>query len=238
METAESPLSGGVRQTGGYRTAIEQTETAIQQRGRYFRNQVIAVTILLLAVLVAAVMTRSIMVITVGLLVIPLSGSFLVADSVLVTTWRSALLTAWVGGDVDFAAFRHTIRVHPTLPKSTLEGMLATLPLAGELLEEQALAASTRQVIAVASTAMQRSRSDALLLKVVTSAIVVFATLAAIWTRNLGSLLVLATLLILPMVRIWRRRKHLARLESEVALCRPDPRFSEADYERMRAALQ
>jgi hypothetical protein len=237
-----SAAQGGVQQrtmsASPYRAAIEQTENAIQRRATFFRNQVIVVSLILVGAITAAVATGSITVLSAALLLIPLSGSFLITDGVLVMAWRSTLIAAWVAGDMDFATFRHTIRVHPMLPKSTLEGMLATLPYAGQLLEEQALGAPTRQAIAAASTAMHGQRSDVLLFKVVASGIVVFATLAAIWTRDWRPLTAFAGLSLLQLVRVWRHRRRLVRLEAEVASRRPDPRFSEADYQRVRVALQ
>ncbi len=220
-----------------YRLAIEQTETAIQRRARVFRNQVVVVSLVSLATILSAAATRSFAPLGAVLVLVPLAGSFLFADAILLTAWRSTLMAAWAACDLDLAAFCHTIRVHPTLPKPTLEGMLATLPVVGELTEEQAVTAPTRQAIAAALTAIHRSRSDDLLFKVVGSAVAVVTVVAAIWIGDWRPLLALLSLLALPIVHAWLERRRLERLRAEIASCRADARFSDADYERIGGAV-
>ena len=221
-----------------YRLAIEQTETTILRRAKYFRNQVVAVVVVALVIVVSAAVLGFVSVLAAALCLIPLCGAFLFADSTLVNEWRSELLSAWTTGQLDLAAFLPTIRVHPQLPTQTLEAMLATLPSAGSLVEEQAILIATRQALAAESAAVHRMRSDALLFKVIGSGVVVAVVLAVVWARSWWPLIGLSALVVLPIVRLWMQRRRRARCNAEVALFRAQPGFSETDYARVLASLQ
>jgi len=221
-----------------YRSAIEQTARTIERRARYFRNQVIVVVTISVVCIVAAVVTRSASALWGWLVLIPACGLFFYTDSRVLMEWRSELLRSWVARELDFAAFRQAILANPALPKATTEGMLASLPSAGDLVAEQQVPTPTRQAIAAASLALHGGRADALLLNVVTGGLIVATAIAAIWMRAWVPLIALSTVVPLPIARVWMRRRRDARCEAEVARCRAQPGFTDADYTRIRAGLQ
>lgn len=221
-----------------YGTAIDQTARTIERRAGYFRNQVIIVVAIGAIVVGGAVLMRSAAALWGWLVLVPACGVFFYADSQLLNEWRSQLLTLWIARALDFAALNEAIRANPALPRATTEGMLASLPSAGDLVAEQKVLTPTRQAIAAASLAMHGGRADALLLKTIVSGLLVATAVTAIWMRAWVPLLALVLLVPLPIARVWMRRRREARCEAEVAQCRVLPGFSEADYTRIQADLQ
>src|SRR5690349_2787902 len=126
-----------------YRVGIELTMRTIERRARYYRNQVIAVALLILVDAGWALAARSVLPLLAILLLVPICGLFLGADHRALNDWRSALLEAWSRRDLDFTAFRDAIRAHPALPPDTAEAMLATLPIVGDLAAEHRISAPT-----------------------------------------------------------------------------------------------
>jgi hypothetical protein len=228
--------SGQEGNVSQYRTALEDAERSIQRRAAWYRNQVVSVVAVAVAVVVSALAARSPLVLGGFLLLIPLSGAFLVADVRLFTRWRSRFLDDWSAKKTDIVAFAAAIRAHPKLPPNTVEGMLATLPSTGDLVAEQAIEAPTRRAIAASAAARQQDRADALLFKVVASGIVVPLALASVWARSWVPLTGLAALLALPIVRVWRASRRRAVCEATVRACREQPGFDEVAYTRVRAA--
>ncbi len=188
-------------------------------------------------VAVSAIIGRSASTLWALLLLVPACGLFFYADNKVLEEWRSELLAGWITRELDLAALCQSIRANPALPRGTAEGMLMTLPSAGDLVAEQKVLTPTRRAIATASLAIHRGKADELLLKAIASGIVVGAFLAALWMRALVPLLGLATLALLPLVRAWTSRRRWAEYDAEVASCRTQPGFSEADYARVRADL-
>ena len=172
------------------------------------------------------------------LLLVPACGLFFHADSRVLQGWRRTLLDAWVTLDLDFEVLRGALLANPALPKGTLEGMLATLPAAGNLVAEQKVLAPTRSAVAVLNLAVYCDRAEALLLKTVASAIVVGAVLAAIWMRAWMPLVALTTIGFLPPAHAWRAYARRQRVDKDVASYRAQPGFSDADYRRMEAGLK
>jgi hypothetical protein len=220
-----------------YRTALDRTTATIDRRARYFRNQIVIVVTIGVLVVIAAIL-RSPSALWAFLLLVPACGLFFFSDSRALNGWRSGLLAAWITGELDFAAYREAIRANPRLPKGTVEGMLMTLPSAGSLVAEQSLPAPTRRAIAAASLALHRGRADALLLQAVASGVVVGVLLAALWMRRWTPLIGLVTLGLVPVIRALVSRWRRTQCEAEVAVCRSQPGFSEADYARVRAGLR
>lgn len=214
-----------------YRTAIDQTTAAVDRRARYFRNQVVIVVAIAALVIIGA-FVWSAAALWAGLLLIPACGLYFHADSRLLNRWRSDLLQPWVARELDLVAYCQAIRANPILPKETTGAMLASLPLARDLISEQKMLTPTRQAIAAASLATHRGRADALLLKTIASGILVGAVVAALWMRALVPLIGLAALAVLPVVGIGLGRWRQARCEAEVAACRTRAGFNESDYTR------
>jgi hypothetical protein len=174
-----------------------------------------------------------------GLLVlIPACGAFFCVDARVLNEWRREILTLWIARDIDFTAFAGSLRANPVLPKETISGMLLTLPCADNLVTEQKLLSPTREAIATVSLGMHRSRADALLLQTIASAIVVSALLAARWTAAWNPLCALAAIALVPPVRLWAVRRRRLRSEAEVAVCREQAGFNEADFARVVETLK
>jgi hypothetical protein len=227
----------GSAAASAYRAAIEATTRVIERRARYFRNQVVAVLLLGVASLAWALAARSWLGLAALLFLIPACGAFLVADARRLDDWRSAVLASWVRREIDLAAFRDAICAHPALPKETTNAMLATLPQAGDLASEQRILTPTRRAAASASQAAHRGRVDALVLNVAVSAIATGVVAAALWTHNWTPLLGLTTLALRPLAGAALRRRRLTARATDVAACRRQPEFQEAEYERLLPSL-
>lgn len=220
-----------------YRTAIDDTTRIIDLRARYFRNQIVIV-VSIGALVVGAALFRGAAALWAWLLIVPACAVFFYVDARVLNSWREAMLGAWISPQIDLEVLRQTIRANPAMPKGTAEGMLETLPAAGDLVAEQKLQPSTRAAIAAVSLAMHRAKADALLLQTIASAILVGAVLTALWTHSWNPLSAIASVAALPAVRVWAARRRLNRADAEVAACRRQDGFSEADFERLRAALK
>jgi hypothetical protein len=218
-----------------YRTAITATEDTIHRRAALFRNQAIAVVVVLAFTLLYSLVATDWRPLFVLLVLVPMCGAFFIADDRTVDRWRQWLLSAWAAREIDFDAFKAALRAHPRLPRRTLDGMLDTLPVAGDLTSEQALQSSTRQAIAAACAASHRRQSDVLRLRVLASAIVAVAALGAVWTGIWPVLIATVALVMLPVVGAWLRRRRRARCQADIAACRLLPDFDETGYERAAA---
>lgn len=168
-----------------YRLAIDLTTRTIERRARYFRNLIVAVVVAGLVSIAWALIARSPAPLAGLALLVPLSGIFFFADNRVLDAWRAGLLDAWVARELDFSAFSAAIRANPALPKATTEGMLATLPSAGSLVEEQRMAIATRQAIAATTLGSHRSASGALALKAAASVLAAGALIVAVaWSAS------------------------------------------------------
>jgi hypothetical protein len=216
-----------------YQVAIEATIRAIEQRARYFRNQIVLVVAVSLAPVTWALLAHSTRPLAGAMLLIPVLGAFVFADHRVVDEWRSGLLAQWAASDLDFAALRSAIRAHPAFPRETTEGMLATLPSAGVLTLEQGISRPTRRAVAAVTLASSRTCSDVIALKVAASGIIGGALVTTAVMGRWQPLTILASLPLIVVVgtllRGWRRSDS----ERIVAVCRGEPEFSEADFARL-----
>jgi len=117
-----------------YQTAINLTTLTIDRRANNYRNLVVAVVLVSLGSIGWAIFAPSLSALSGFFLLLPVCGLYLFIDGKLLNDWRSRLLEGWVRGEIDFQAFCQAVDAIPTLPKSTLQGMIATLPSAGDLL--------------------------------------------------------------------------------------------------------
>jgi len=143
-----------------YRLAIVQTITTIDTRARYFRDFVVADLVLTFGSLGWAAVTWTFSPLAWLLLLFPAWGLFFLLDAKLVNDWRSRLLDAWVKKEIEFRAFCDAVNAIPTLPRETLQTMLATLPSAGDLPTEQLLSSSAREATTALATATHASQPD------------------------------------------------------------------------------
>jgi hypothetical protein len=219
-----------------YRTAIDETTRTIDLRARYYRNLIVTVVSIAIVVLIGGFAARWSF-LWGWLMLVPTCAVFFYLDCRVMNGWRQVLLSQWTRREIDCEVLRQTIRVKPGLPMGTAEGMLMTLPSAGDLRSEQELRSPTRQAIAAVVLAMHRARADALLLQTIASTIIVGALLVAIWTGSWKPLWALAATALVPVARGWTARSRHRRADAEVAACRLQPGFDEADFARVRASL-
>jgi hypothetical protein len=221
-----------------YRLAILQTITTIDTRARYFRNLVVVVVVLTVGSMGWAAVTWTSSPLGAGLLLLFLAwGFFFFLDAKLLKDWHSRLLDAWVKKDIELRGFCDAVSAIPTLPKKTLQSMLATLPSAGDPQTEQRTSSSTREAAAALMTAMHACESDAMALKatgfVIATGLLITAGILWMWQPILG----ITVLAVFPLLRKWLRRRRLRALEETTVTARAKPDFSNATYGELVANL-
>jgi hypothetical protein len=220
-----------------YRLAILQTITTINSRARHFRNLVVAVVVLTLGSMGWAAVTWTFSPLACLLLLFPAWGLFFFLEAKLLSDWRSRLLDAWVKKDIELRGFGDAVSAIPTLPKETLQIMLATLPSAGDLRTEQRISSSLREATAALTTAMHACEADAMALKATAFAIATVSLITAgilwMWQPILG----ITVLALFPFMRKRLRRRRLRALEERTVTARAKPDFSNATYRELVANL-
>jgi len=213
-----------------YRIAIDLTTRTIDRRAKYFRNLIVAVVLLSLGSTGWAMFAWATSPLSGFFLLFPVCGLFFFIDGKLLNDWRFKLLESWVRGEIDFRAFHQTVGAIPSLPKNTLQGMLDTLPLSGDLLTEQEVSSSTREAIAAVVTTIHACRSDAVAVKTAAFAIaggsLILAVMLWTWYPFFGILAVAA----LPWLRKWMRLWRLRRLGERILAARCKPDFNQEKY--------
>src|ERR1700735_2793584 len=220
-----------------YRAAIDQTARIIDTRAKYFRNLIVAVVALALGSIGCAAVTRTVPPLAAILLVVPACGFFFFLDGRLLDNWRSRLIDAWIKKDIDFAVFHKAVNVVPTLPKDTLRSMLVTLPRSRDLIAEQGISSATRQGVAAAIEGIYACQSDALAVKVATSAILAVSVGIAIACRRREALLGILTLVLLPPLKVRLKRRRIEVLKQRTAAARARPDFSDDKYRELVGGL-
>jgi hypothetical protein len=220
-----------------YRIAILQTITTIDTRTRYFRNLVVAMVLVTVSSIGAAALTWTFLPLAGLLLLFPAWGIFFFVDGKLLNDWRSRLLYAWVRKDIELRGFCDAVSAIPTLPKETVQSMLATLPSVGDLTAEQQISSSTREAAAARATAIYACQSDAVALNAtvfaIASCLLITAAILWMWQPIFG----IAVLALLPMLRKWLRRKRLRAFRERTAAARARPDFSNLKYAELVANL-
>lgn len=191
-----------------YRAALDHTTRTIDIRATYFRNLVVAVVSLGLGAIFWALITWTLSPLVGVFLLLPICGVFFFLDNRLLNDWRSQLFEGWARGELDFRSFRAAVEAIPTLPKDTLQSMLATLPSAGDLSTEQGISPTTREAIAAVVTAIHACRSDAIALKaagytIIGGSLAVAVTLG-IWQPLWGMAVIMSFPPLQRRVRLWR----------------------------------
>lgn len=108
--------------------AISGTLRTLEDRGRYFRNLIIAVVAVSGVSCLLTIIFLRWMPLFGFILLIPLVGGFLILDSRRVRRWRSEILQMCRAEALDYPLFQKTIAGFQHLPTRTLLSMLATLP--------------------------------------------------------------------------------------------------------------
>jgi hypothetical protein len=221
-----------------YRILIDETTHVLQRRARYYRDLIVAVVLVGLVAGVWSLVARSPAPLLGLVLAVPLSGLFIFLDHKVLEGWCTRLLEVWSTRELDLSAFAAAIRANPALPKETTEGMLATLPLAGSLVEEQRMTIATRQAVAAKALERHRSISEVVILKTLVASVSAAALIVAVGTHQTRPLALLATVAVVPVMRIGMKRRRAAESECRIAACRGQPGFSKHEYERLVATLK
>ena len=221
----------------GYRIAIDRTSRTLISRAQGFRNLVIAFGVTGLGSVGSMVGLRDLGPALALLLLGPLFGAFLWRDGVILGRWRAQLGEAWIRCEIDFSALSQALAANPTLPQTTVQGMLETLPTTRDLLDEQAVSVSTREAIIHAVAARDGIESAKL-----ASLIVVLAstTIAGILASLIGAWYPLLALAYLPVALLtfrWARRRRLDAAIQKIQVLRQRADFSGAQYLEMLAKL-
>lgn len=221
-----------------YKIALERTTKTIDTRAKYYRNLIVAVIVLTLGSLGWAAATRTLAPLAGLLLVFPICGFFFFLDERLLANWRSGLIRAWIKKDLDFNGFHQAVDSIPKLPKATLRGMLATLPIAGDLVAEQRISSSTREGAAAAVTYFHRCRSDAIAFKAATAAIISASVIATVATGTWKPFWGCTVLVLIPFLGKWLDRRRTKTMNQRTLATREQADFSEHQYREMIERLR
>lgn len=221
-----------------YRTAIHQTTRIIDRRAKYFRNLIVAVTALGMGFSSWAAIAWTFSPLAGLILLIPACGFFFYLDGKLLDNWRCRLVDAWAKKDIDFRSFQDAINAIPKLPKNTVRSMLATLPVAEDLIAEQGISSSTREAVAAAVTGMCAHQSDTILWKAIAAAVLSGSVVMAVVRRTWEPLLGILALFLLPILRTWLRRRRVEVLDQRMLAVRNNPGFNKEKYAELVGCLQ
>jgi hypothetical protein len=107
--------------------AIDITLRTIEDRGRLYRDLVVAVSVVSILSVLSAVLFRHWAAFVGLLLLVPLTGGFLFFDSRRIRRWRAEILEKSLMQGLDVAIFRKTISGFGHLPAGSLHAMLSTI---------------------------------------------------------------------------------------------------------------
>jgi len=117
--------------------AIRCTVQAIERRARFYRNLIVAVSIVGLGSVGLAVAFRNLVMLAGLIVLVPLVGGFFFLDSRLVQRWRAEILDMSRSSEINLSSFRKTILQLRYLPAGSLQGMLSMLPPDAQADQEQ-----------------------------------------------------------------------------------------------------
>lgn len=220
-----------------YRVAIDLTTRTIDSRAKYFRNLIVAVVLVSLGSIGWAMFAWVISPLSGVFLLFSVCGLYFFIDGKLLNDWRSKLLEGWVRGELDFRAFRQAVDAIPTLPKNTLQGMIETLPPAGDLLIEQGISPSTREAIAAVVTTIHACRSDAVAFKAAAFAIVGVSAILAATLKMWQPFFAIAVLTAMPLLRKWARLWRLRHSRERMLAVQQQIDFNAEKYVELVACL-
>jgi NAD(P)H-dependent FMN reductase len=203
-----------------YRTAIDLTIDAVDERARNFRNQVVTVVAGATCTIGAVVALRMLWPLFGFFNLIPICGLFLWLDAVRLAHWRLAIFALWAQRNVDLQAFGHAVRAVPQLPEATLTSMLSLLGTAQVGKIEAQASVHTRQAVA---TVVQFT--DTLALRQLAAKV---CAAAQSW-RPLG---MVTAVLLLPLVLRWLKASLQRQSRVAIMAARQHPDF-DADTFRL-----
>jgi hypothetical protein len=109
--------------------AIDMTLATFEDRGRLYRNLVVAVSLVSLGSILTALLCWRGLPLAGLIIVVPLTGAFIYLDTRRVSAWRNSVLSMCRTRGLDLALFCNTVSQLKHLPQGSLQSMLATLPV-------------------------------------------------------------------------------------------------------------
>lgn len=213
-----------------YRIAIDLTTQTIDNRAKYYRNLVVAVVLTSLASMGWALVSWSLSPLSGLFLIFPICGLFFFIDAKLLNEWRDQLFQSWVKKDIDFCGLCDAVNAISILPKDTLQGMLAILPVAGNISAEQAFSSSTREAIAASIEMNYVNQTDAMAFKVTGFAVVVGALILTIAIHIWQPHLMVVFVTLLPFLQSRTKQWRLKISKERVLSARKQPDFNQEIY--------
>jgi hypothetical protein len=217
-----------------YRIAIDLTTQTIDQRAKHYRNLVVAVVLVTVGSLAWTIIAKQFQALSGLILLFPICGLFFFLDSKLLNHWRSQLFGSWIKKELDFRSFCDAVNAISILPRATLQSMLATLPVANDVVKEQGIASATRKAISALVMAIYACRSDAIAFKTVGFAIgggaAGLAIVLGTWEPLLGN----GALMFLPLLG---QRVKLKRIEDAKNSIISVQRHSDFNHEKYLEAV-
>jgi hypothetical protein len=117
--------------------AIEVTLRTIEERAMLYRNLVVAVSAVSVLSILFAIFFRQSLALAGLIILVPLTGAYLILDSRLLRLWRAGIVEMVRLRGLDVTAFSKTISGFRHLPPNSLNAMISTLPASSELTRQQ-----------------------------------------------------------------------------------------------------
>jgi hypothetical protein len=117
--------------------AIEVTLRTIEERARLYRNLVVGVSAVSVLSVLFAVFFRQWLALAGLIILVPLTGAYLILDSRLLRLWRAGIIEMMRLRGLDVTAFSKTISGFRHVPPNSLNAMISMLPASQELTGQQ-----------------------------------------------------------------------------------------------------
>ncbi len=167
------------------------------------------------------------------LLLIPVYNLFLISDSSKLKHWRAQVIAAWESKEIDISALSQAIKANKALPPSTIDGMLESLPQAGELVAEQSISKSTRQAIAAAISERERFYRQKIICKTMYSLIITNSLIIAATTNSWKPLILFAAIPVFMLICAYLKRKRSNTLKAKLLNFEGKTRFDREKYDEV-----
>lgn len=209
FEKGNNPLSD-------YRYLINLTSEKLVERTKCYRRLVISIVIITLTSVCMVIGTISLWPLALLMFLIPAYSFFLVCDNSKLNKWRSKVIETWKSKAIDLNALRQAILVNQALPPLTIQGMLETLPDAGDLITEQSVSISTRAALADALMARDNNLCSKLIGRAVLHTLITATIISAVYVKAWMPLSALAIAPILLTMFVWLERRRISAAIDQV----------------------
>jgi len=146
-----TPVNEEVAVPSAYGRSLAALESTMARRTRRYRNLVVCIVGLIPLAIAVSMFSAASGALVAAVLAVSACSLFAMLDGRGVERWRRGILDDWVAGALDLPAFASMVRALDTLPSTTTETMLATLPSIDDGLGRGALSTATRQMVFLVS---------------------------------------------------------------------------------------